>query len=144
MDKLLYWFLAPGERDAFGELPATELALSIPWWPEAVKSAHGKENERVYAPMVFTTREGAEAKLREFEASEAEAFLGLVEEHGEEDVNEALDNTLPTQVYEISKDTLVSKLEDSDFLCVAVDGRLKLRQNFVEELRKQPEKRGEE
>jgi hypothetical protein len=108
-----------------------------------MRGAQGQLNHRGATPP-GTTQEGAEAELREFEASEAEAFLGLVEEHSEADVNEALDNTLPTQVYEISKDTLMGKLEDSDFLCVAIDGRLKLRQDFVEELRKQPEKRGEE
>ncbi len=74
MDEQLYWFFGPGEKDVFGMLPAAKVTLSIPWWPEAVKSAHGRENERVYAPIVITTQEGAEAELREFEASEAEAF----------------------------------------------------------------------
>ena len=58
-----------------------------------------------------------------------------MEEHGEEEVNVAYENTLPTMIFFSDTETLLYSLEDSDFLCVMVDGRLKLRQDFAEELR---------
>lgn len=53
--------------------------------------------------------------------------------------DEALDNTAPLRVLWIDRDSLLDKLGDSDFLCVMVDHRLKLRRDFMEELRKQRE-----
>jgi hypothetical protein len=38
---------------------------------------------------------------------------------------------------------LLDYLEDSDFLCVMVDGQMKLRQDFVEEIRDRLEEREE-
>ncbi len=43
----------------------------------------------------------------------------------------------------IDGDTLLDKLEDSDFLCVMVDHRSKLRQDFIEELKKRLEEHEE-
>ncbi len=134
MDEQRYWFLAPGKKDLFGHLPRAEKAVSTPWWPEAAKWVHEEGPERVAAPMIFTTREGAQAELLELEASEADSYLQLVEEHGKADVDDALDNTLPTQVYEVSRDSLAGLLGDSDFLCVLVDGRLKLHEDLAEKL----------
>jgi hypothetical protein len=42
----------------------------------------------------------------------------------------------------VDRDTLIDKLEDSHFLNVMVDGKLKQRRDFIEELRAD-EKKGE-
>jgi hypothetical protein len=52
---------------------------------------------------------------------------------------EAVGNTSSLRVMWIDLDMLLDKLKDSDFLCVMVDHRLKLRQDFIEELKRQPE-----
>jgi hypothetical protein len=160
MDERQYWYLAvgdPGEvedfmvsgRGIFAEHARTwseekkrwaarrarQLSiLSIPWWPEATKWEHKDGIERVDAPMLFTTREAAEAKLREIQDAEADNYLRLVEHHGEGIINVAYNNTAPLQVFDLDESLLFSKLEDSDFLCVMVDGILKLRRDFMEEL----------
>ena len=130
-----YWFLAAADEDQFGTLPMPENVLSIPWWVEAVKWVHEDGNERVAAPMLFASREAAEVELREHEEADIDSFLGNVDKHGEEAVNTAYRNTGPLHVFGIARDSLTDKLEDSDFLCVMVDGRLKLRQDFIEKLR---------
>ena len=101
MDERRYWYLAtgnPGEvedymasgRGIFAETARKwseeekrrvarrarqSSVLSIPWWPEAVKWEHKDGNERVDAPMLFTTREAAEAQLREIQDAEADNYL---------------------------------------------------------------------
>ena len=40
----------------------------------------------------------------------------------------------PLRVMWVDRETLAQSLEDADFLCVKVDDRLKLRQDFIEEL----------
>jgi hypothetical protein len=161
MDERQYWYLAtgnPGEvedymvSDSRGIFAETARqwseeykrwvarrtrqvrVLSIPWWPEAVKWRHEDGNERVDAPMLFTTRETAEEKLREIQDAEADNYLSLVERHGEGIINVAYTNTAPYQVFDLDESLLLGKLEDSDFLCVMVDGILKLRGDFMEEL----------
>jgi hypothetical protein len=129
MSEQRYWFLARGNDEA-----RAELALSIPWWPEAVKWIHEEGDEHVAAPMLFTTREAADEELSAIEDTEAGSFLDLVEQHGETTVNEAYDNTPPWRSFDIDPGILLDKLEDSDFLCVVVDHQLKLRQDFVAEL----------
>ena len=95
---------------------------------------HKDGNERVDAPMLFTTREAAEAQLREIQDAEADNYLSLVEHHGEGIINVAYNNTAPPQVFDLDESLLFGKLEDSDFLCVMVDGILKLRRDFMEEI----------
>jgi len=56
-----------------------------------------------------------------------------VRHYGERITNEAPNNSLPLRVFDIGRDLLLSKLEDSDFLRVMVDDRLKLRRDFAEE-----------
>jgi hypothetical protein len=46
----------------------------------------------------------------------------------------AYNNMAPLPVFDLDEDLLFGKLEDSDFLCVMVDGILKLRRDFMEEL----------
>ncbi len=60
--------------------------------------------------------------------------MRLVEQHGEE-VNEAYENTPPLMFHSLNAEALLDYLEDFDFLCVVVDGRMRLRQDLVEELR---------
>ena len=160
MDERQYWYLAvgdPGEvedymasgRGIFGETArkwseekkrwvarrARQVSvLSIPWWPEAVKWMHKDGIERVDAPMLFTTRDAAKEQLREIQDAEADNYLSLVEHHGEGIINVAYDNTAPLQVFDLDESLLLGKLEDSEFLCVMVDGLLKLRRDFMEEI----------
>jgi hypothetical protein len=94
--------------------------LSIPWWTEVIKWAHREGVERVDAPMLFTAIEGAGEQLRALHGDAADNYLRLVEQHGEEEVNEAYDNTPPTKVFEVDKWMLLDYLEDSDFLCLMV------------------------
>jgi len=119
-------------KDAAGYGPET---LSIPWWPEVVKYFHEEGVERVDAPMIFTAKEAAEEARRGQEASEPGAYLALAEVEGEEEADEAFDNTPSLRTMWMDGDALLDKLGDSDFLCVMVDGRLKLRRDFAEELR---------
>ncbi len=115
-------------------------AFSVPWWLEIQpKWEHRQEIEYVQAPMLFSTREEAEKQRRDIENTEPESYLHLVEQFGEELTDEAFDNTSPLRVMWIDLDTLLDKLEDSDFLCVMVDHKLKLRQDFVEEVKRQLE-----
>ncbi len=129
-----YWFLAPGKEDT-----PPEAAISVPWWPEVQpRWVHSPEYgpEYLEAPMLFTTEEAAEEERRHLEDTELESYLDLVERYGEENVNEAYDNTLPLRVFGMSRDELLDKLENSDFLCVMVDDKLKLRGDLVEELKR--------
>jgi hypothetical protein len=114
-------------------------ALSIPWWPEAYKWEHKQELEYVQAPMLFSTREAAEKEKRAVEGAEADGYSRLTDQYGEEHVNEAYDNPAPLRAMWLDWGWLLDKLEDSDFLCVMVNHKLKLRQDFAEELRKKLE-----
>ncbi len=117
-----YWYLA-------------STPLSVPWWTEVYKWAHKEGVERVDAPMLFSSRGGAEEELRCLYGAAADEYLLLVEQHGEEEVNEAYENTPPTKIHSLDAEMLLDCLEDSDFLCVMVDGRMRLRQDLAEELR---------
>jgi hypothetical protein len=110
-------------------------SLSVPWWPEVIKWTHQEGIERVDAPMLFSTMAGAGEQLRALHGAAADEYLRLVNQHGEEEVNEAYENTPPTMMYFLDVETLLDHLEDSDFLCVMVDGRMMLRQDFAEDLR---------
>lgn len=117
-----YWYLAGAP-------------LSVPWWPEVYKWAYREELERVDVPMLFSTMVGAGEELRKQHGAAADEYLRLVEQHGEEEVNEAYENTPPMMFHSLNAEGLLDYLEDSDFLCVMVDGRMRLRQDLVEELR---------
>jgi hypothetical protein len=123
MDGKRYWYLANSP-------------LSVPWWPEVVKWRDEKDGERVDAPMLFSTMAGAGEQLRELHDAAADEYLRLVEEHGVEDINEAYDNTPPTMMFFLDAETLIDNLENSDFPYVRVDGRMMLRQDFAEGLRR--------
>jgi hypothetical protein len=130
MDVERYWYLGMS-------------SLSIPWWTEVIKWGHAEGIERVDAPMLFTSKGAAEEQLREVEGAEADNYLRLVNALGEDEVNEAWSNTPQTKIFGVDEGSLLDALQDSDFLCVMVDGRMKLRQDFVEELRGQLELREE-
>jgi hypothetical protein len=99
-----------------------------------MKYTHEEGNERVDAPILFTSEEAAEVQLRKTEEAEPDSYLKLVNQHGEQRVNKAYNNTAPLTILGISRDVLVDKLGDSDCLCVVVDGRMQLCQDFIEEL----------
>ncbi len=118
---------------AVGYAPA---ALSPPWWTEAeLRWEHDEGPEFVSAPQLYTSKEAAERDLRDLEDRDPESYLALVERYGEELTNRALDNTSPLRAVWIDRALLLEKLEDAEFLCVRVDDQLKLRQDFMEELR---------
>jgi hypothetical protein len=75
---------------------------------------------------------------RSLEGTDPQSYLDLMERHGE-----AVANTSSLRVMWIDGDTLLDKLEDSDFLCVMVDRRLKVRQDFIEELKRRLEEQEE-
>jgi hypothetical protein len=132
MDEERHWYL--------GGSPLSP--MSLPWWTNVFKWRHEEAVERVEAPMLFTTRKAAEDGLHELEGAEPDNYLGLVERSGEDEVNEAYSNTPPTKIFEVDDETLLDYLRDSDFLCVTVDGRMRLREDFAEELSKRVEARG--
>jgi hypothetical protein len=110
-------------------------ALSVPWWPEIQpKWVHRQDREYVQAPMIFSTKEEAEKVWRSLEGTDPQSYMDLMERYGW-----AVANTSSLRVMWIDTYTLLGKLEDSDFLCVMVDHRLKLRQDFIEELKRRLE-----
>ena len=129
-----YWVIGHAGVDEDGRPYPAETVFSVPWWPEAIKHTHGEGNERVDALILSTSKEAAESELRETEEAEPDSYLKLVNQHGEQLVNEAYNNTAPLSILGIDRDALADKLGDSDFLCVVVDGRMKRRQDFIEEL----------
>ncbi len=138
MDEQRYYFIAHSDDDAWdGGLPPAVMVISIPWWTECVKHHYREANESVDAPLIFTSQEMAEAQLRQIMDRAPGEYLRLVEEHGAADVGEALDNTAPLHIFSLDRRQLLDKLEDSDFLCVEVDGRMKLRQDLIEDLRQE-------
>ena len=123
--------------DAVGFAPK---ALSPPWWAEVEpRWIHRYGPEYLEAPTLFTAREAVEEERRCRNDPDPGTYLDLVEEHGEEAINRALDNTSPLRALWVDRNTLLEKLEDAEFLAVMVNGRLKLRQDFMDELRRQQE-----
>ena len=135
MVKQRYWIIGRGGEVRSGRLHPAEKVFSAPWWVEAYKYIHEEGNERVEAPMLFTSEQAAENQLSQAQEAQPELYLKLIEQHGEQRVNKAYKNTAPFTVLGINRDALADKLEDAEFLCVMVDGRIKLRQDFIEELR---------
>jgi len=114
-----------------------DVALSVPWWPEALYWEHRNGPEYVQAPILYTDRERAKEEERRLEENEPQGYLQLVEQYGEERTNEVLDNSAPYKALWVERASLLDKLQDSVFLCVMVDGVLKLRHDFMEELAKE-------
>ncbi len=124
-----YWYLAQGREDD----PEEKMnVLSVPYWPEALRWDNG---EGVDAPMLFTTREAAEEQRRDIEGSDPDAYLYLVGKHGEDFINEALNNALPYRVFSLPDEWILDKLEDSTFEWVCLDGKLKTRERLISEMR---------
>ena len=122
-------------RERMEEVGFAPNALSVPWWPEIQpKWEHRQDREYVQAPMIFSTKEEAEKVWRSLEGTDPQSYMELMERHGE-----AVANTSSLRVMWIDTYTLLDKLEDSDFLCVMVDHRLKLRQDFIAELKRRLE-----
>jgi hypothetical protein len=110
-------------------------ALEVPWWPDVLSWEHEEGPDKVRAPILYTKRELAEEKARHLEDEEVEGYLQIVEQYGQADTDEAWDNYLPYRALWVDRNMLLDKLEDSTFLCVMVDSRLRLRRDFIEELR---------
>jgi hypothetical protein len=108
--------------------------LSVPHWTEVTSYETEVRGERVLVPMLFTTREKAEAELRSIVEGEADAYLQAVGEYGEKAMNAALDNTPEHQVFEIEAWLLGEHLKDSDVTYVVVDDRMWSAGELQEEL----------
>jgi hypothetical protein len=121
MSQPCYWYL--------GTSP-----ISVPYWSDVAMCEAEFGDDRVVAPMLFTTREKADAELRLHEEAEADAYLQAVERYGEENLNKALDNTPEPQVFEIGAWLLGEHLKDSDHMYVMVDGEVKTYVDFLVEL----------
>ena len=96
--RAFYWYLA-----------VTPLSDSS--WDGVVMLEMEAEDLRVVAPMLFTTRENAEAELRTLRKGMADAYLRAVGEYVETDVNDALDKTPELEVLEIEPWLLGEDLE---------------------------------
>lgn len=112
------------------------LALEPPWWPMVRPWVHEQGHEYVSAPILYTKREMAEGDRRSLEEGEPERYLQLVEDYGQERTDEAISNTPPYKDLWVDRGTLLYRLEDSTFLCVMMDGVLKLRRDLIEDLRR--------
>ncbi len=110
-------------------------SLSSPSWPEVAKCVTEVGGERVVAPMLFTTRENAEAEPGTLREGEADAYLRAIGEYGEKTMNEALENTPEKRVFEIDPWVLGEHLKDSHLMYVMVDDRLRLAWELSEETR---------
>src|SRR5215213_7794860 len=88
--------------------------ISVPYWSDVTMYETEFGNDRVVAPMLFSTREAAEAELRAHRDAEADAYLRAVEMYGEEDFGRALDNTPEQQLFEIGTWLLGEHLKASD------------------------------
>jgi hypothetical protein len=108
--------------------------ISVPYWSDVTLCETEFGDATVVAPMLFSTREAAEAELSEHQDAEADAFLRAVDDYGAEDVNEALDNTPEQQVFEIGAWLLGEHLRDSDHMYVMVDGGVRLAWELADEL----------
>jgi hypothetical protein len=130
-----YWYLAPGSVN-----DSSDNVLSAPWWPEAAKHQRHEGGETVAAPILFTSLDDAIDCRQVFRDNELDDYVDLINRVGEERTNAALnntaENTLTLEVHPIDRDTLLMKLEDAEFPYVFVDDKLKLRLDFMEELRK--------
>jgi hypothetical protein len=108
--------------------------LSVPYWSEVAVYETKVGDERVVAPMLFSTRENAEAELSLLREGEADAFLRAVDDYGLKRMNEALDNTPELRVFEINSWLLGEHLKDSDLVYVIVDGQVRRAGGLSEEL----------
>jgi hypothetical protein len=122
MSETSYWYVAVGP-------------LSVPYWPVVAMCEVEVGGELVVAPMLFTNREKAEAELQTLREGEADAYLWAIDQYGEKNMNEALDNTPEKRVFEIDPWVLGEHLKDSDLMYVMVDDRLRLARELSEELR---------
>ena len=110
--------------------------VSDPYWDGVVMfNMQVEGGEHLAAPMLFTTREYAEAELRTLREEMPDAYLRAVDEYGEPDVNEAMDNTPELGVFAMDPRLLGERLEDSHLTYAMVDDRLRLAQDLSEELR---------
>src|SRR3712207_3152011 len=88
--------------------------VSDPYWDGVVMfNMQVEGGEHLAAPMLFTTREYAEAELRTLREEMPDAYLRAVDEYGESDVNEAMDNTPELGVFAMDPRLLGERLEDS-------------------------------
>jgi hypothetical protein len=158
-----YWYLANDPRRSVTARSAEERArkdwmrdlpedvrrrviearvLTEPDWPE-IHSYYVPEGktypEEGRVPMLFSAKEGAVSELRDIkEASEPPLYVRAVEGVGEGAQGEGVNSMPPPyEVVGLDADLLVGKLEDAEFEYVMVDGRMQLRRDLIEELRRE-------
>jgi hypothetical protein len=120
------------EERSFWYLATTP--LSVPYWTEVVPSEVEVGGEAMLAPMLFSSRESAEAELRRLEGLDADAYLRAREEYGEELIDAAYDTTPSLEVFEMSEWLLRENLSDSEIIHVMLDNRLKPARDLLTEL----------
>jgi hypothetical protein len=121
VEERAYWYL--------GKSP-----INVPYWTDVTHCETEADGEPVSAPMLFTTRDKAEAELRGFNEEEPDEYLRAISVWGEDDWNRALDNTPPLQVFEIGEWLLKEHLKDSALTYVMIDHELKPAQWLAKEL----------
>jgi hypothetical protein len=70
------------------------------------------------------------------EESEPPLYAQAVEVGGQGVGGEGVNSTPPYKVFGLDADLLAGKLEDAEFEYVMVDGRMQLRRDLIEELRR--------
>lgn len=130
MNETTHWFLAQAQQEVH-----PLIAVSDPFWPEAVKWVEEQGDKKIQAPMLFTSLEQAEDELREHNASAPDSYLGFIEKYGEEVVNEAFDNSAPLHVFGLPAELLADKLDEAEIPYVMVDEEIKSRGNLIQQLR---------
>jgi hypothetical protein len=121
MAERTYWYL--------GKSP-----INVPYWTDVTHCETETEGQAVLAPMLFTTRDKAEAELRWFNEEEPDEYLRAIKVWGEDSWNRALDNTPSLQVFEIGEWLLREHLSDSEITYVMIDHALKPARRLAEEL----------
>jgi hypothetical protein len=121
MEERIYWYL--------GKSP-----IDVPYWTEVTPYETEAEGRTVRAPMLFTTRDKAEAVLRGFNDEEPDEYLRAINAGGEDEWNHALSNTPPHEVFEIGEWLLREHLNDSEIEYVMVDYELRPARHLAEEV----------
>jgi hypothetical protein len=120
--------------------------FEIGFVPAAFELQLIQTNPAEYALILYTSRQAAEEELRAWEERDAEEYLRLVDEYGQEQTDKAYSNTPPYEVVWTTPTLLLEKLEELEnagllgygpsFESVQVDGRDRDRWSFKRELRR--------
>jgi hypothetical protein len=116
-----------------------KVMAEIGFAPNALSPTHWSDVEDrpdPQTPRIFTTRERAEERLRYHSDLDVElqTYGDLVEIHGEEVVNRALDNSSPLRVVWTTREALLDALAFAEFSHLMVDDQVVSSHTFTLEL----------